>query len=111
MLTKRRGRPRARPSEASLGLGDLLAYPLGGGTTAAQARTHGTFDGEHGAHLGGQRGRGLGELLVGQVGKLHSPGLGQPHARTGNLVRIAEGHPLLDEPLCDVGSKREALVR
>src|SRR5580765_5344322 len=92
-------------------LGELLTHPLGRRTTATGAGGDRALDGEHLAHLRGQAGRDLGQLVVGQVREVAAELLAPAYARAGDLVGLAEGKALAHEPLGDVGREGEALGR
>ena len=61
------------------------------------------------AHVGRQVLADAREVVVRQIPQLDAARLALAHARTGDLVRDAEGHALAHEPLGDVGREREAL--
>ena len=64
-------------------------------------------DGEHLAHLGGEVRRDLGERGIVDGVEFELVLLGVAHERTGDLVRVAERHVALHEPLGDIGRERE----
>ena len=77
----------------------------------AGASRHRALKAQDLAHLGGESGVNGGEVGVGQVPQFDSPLLADSHAGPGNLVRNPEGHPILDQPLGDVGNTEADLRR
>ena len=64
-----------------------------------------------GADLGREVRRHRRVLLVGRLVQLEAVLLAEPHQLAADLVGVAEGHALADEPLGDVRRQREALRR
>ncbi|OEI70206.1 Uncharacterized protein Cus16_0832 [Curtobacterium sp. ER1/6] len=105
------GRPRGEVVHPTGHGRELLGDAVGGGPADAGAGRDAALDRQDTADLGGQVLRHRAVLGVGRLVELDAAFLAVSDERTRDLVRVAEGHALADEPLGDVGGEREALRR
>ena len=86
----------------------LLSDPHRRRAADPEAAADRTLDRQHVANLRRQMGRDGGQHLVRGLVQLDLTILARTHEAARDLMRLAEGHPLLDEPFRDVGGQREA---